>query len=517
MAIQIECPSCFEILSVPDPAAGGMFRCGVCQTVIRVPGEQPTDDIPAAELLPNESHPSDRRAAERAGRDERKDPPRRRTRRAAARRTGRGTGFWVAVASGVALLLAVVVGGALYAALGMTRWQEHTSDRGGFRVELPGEPRDDLVRLVPKPVPGLVVEGTVLRLRREEYLVGYFEVPAERRKAGEQVLLRDGVTGMANAYPGSRVTQDDPIVVSDFPGREVVIEVPDKGTAVGRVVLAESRAYLVLAASPGATADNPRARRFLDSFAVTDPQLIAQGRARREAARLAAEAVEEQRRKAEEGFRKREEELRAQEQKRKEEAEARERAYQALLQKSRDEFRTPGRPAPDPYCVPGLVLHLGFEEDQPLWPAGAGKLDIAEGAVRGPGPRGSALYLPSIGRVTLRDLSPAVRHALGESATLAGWVKLRFRPLTLVEADGGRRVVGHLTVGGGRLVFNTRGGRDASADDRAPPGGTRVTAPWQRDDQWHHVAAVRERRRADERLALYLDGQPVGELTAGPA
>ena len=160
MAIQIECPSCFEILSVPDPAAGGMFRCGVCQTVIRVPGEQPTDDIPAAELLPNESHPSDRRAAERAGRDERKDPPRRRTRRAAARRTGRGTGFWVAVASGVALLLAVVVGGALYAALGMTRWQEHTSDRGGFRVELPGEPRDDLVRLVPKPVPGLVVEGT---------------------------------------------------------------------------------------------------------------------------------------------------------------------------------------------------------------------------------------------------------------------------------------------------------------------------------------------------------------------
>src|SRR5262249_56562400 len=103
--------------------------------------------------------------------------------------------------------------------------------------------------------------------------------------------------------------------------------------------------------------------------------------------------------------------------------------------------------------------------------------EVAEGAIRGPGRRGNALYVPALGRVTLRDLSPWVRHGLSESITVAGWVKLRFRPLTLLEIDGPRGVIGHLTVGGNRLVFNTQGGRDAWTDDKAPPGGTRATAP----------------------------------------
>ena len=217
----------------------------------------------------------------------------------------------------------------------------------------------------------------------------------------------------------------------------------------------------------------PPGRRFLDSFAVTDPNLFARAKDRREAVRRAAEELEAPRRKAEEDRKRGEEALRAAEQKRRDEAEAKEWAYQARLQKSRDEFRTPGRPAPDPYAIPGLVLHLGFDEAGPMWPAAAGQLDVAGGAARGPGPRGSALYLPPLGRVTLRNPAPWVTHGLSESVTVAGWVKLRYRPLSLLEIDGHREVLGHLTVGGNRLVFNTRTGRDAWNDDKAAPAASR--------------------------------------------
>src|SRR5262249_37250523 len=123
---------------------------------------------------------------------------------------------------------------------------------------------------------------------------------------------------------------------------------------------------------------------------------------------------------------------------------------------------------------------------------------------------------PATGRVTLQKPADWVKGGLTESVTVAGWVKLRFRPLALfrVESANGTEL-GHLTVTGNRIVLDTKYPRDPRTDDH-PSDGSRVSAPWNRDDRWHHVAAVRERTDTGERALLYLDGRRIGEAAVPP-
>jgi hypothetical protein len=203
---------------------------------------------------------------------------------------------------------------------------------------------------------------------------------------------------------------------------------------------------------------------------------------------------------------------RAEQKRQQEEDQAKEKAHAAALEKLRDEFRTAGRAAPDPYVIPGLVLHIGFDGPD-HWPGAAGQLAMI-GGTKGPGPRGSALYVTAGGRAVLWYPSDWLRTGASESVTVAGWVKLRFRPVTLLQVDGmGRNALGHISVTGRRVVLDTARGPDPAAEE---PDGSRVSATWERDDQWHHVAAVRERRQGGERAVVYLDGKPIADTLVPP-
>lgn len=524
MALRIKCPACSEEMVVGAEAAGEIVLCRVCGRRLRVPGS-PADAAPPAAAWPARSPAAtpDRAPDREVGRDidrepdRRRERPRRRPTPPPARR--RGVLFWLVLAGGGLIGLFGCGCGGLFLALDTPRWRDHEPARGGYRVEFPGPSRDDLARRRQDPAkPEMTIEGTVMLLRREEFVVGYFDLPAGPRPT-DDVLLREAVAGMLRTLPGARATQEDPVLVSDFPGREVVVETPDGAVFVGRVVLAESRVYVVVAGGPHASADSARVRRFIDSFAVTDPDLIAKATARRDAGRRELAALEETRAKAEAERRQRDERQRADEQRRRDALDAQEREYQTALRKEREAFFAPaGRSAPDPYAVPGLVTHLGFDEAEPLWPAKAGRLELPDGATRGPGPRGPALYLPAGRGVALKDLTPWVTSGLRESVTFSGWVKLRFRPVILVQPEGPTGgAFGSVSAGGSQLAFNSKGGRDGVEDEKAPSGGSRVTAPWARDDRWHHVVAVRESRRGDERLVLFLDGEQVAEHAAGAA
>jgi hypothetical protein len=531
MAIELECPACFEKVRLEDSAAGQVVRCGVCMNTFRAPGRppaatraEPPPDVPVAEVVAEPPPPRSKARPVAPPRPEPRREPARRRRRPERRADpdagpsaapqGRGAAFWTAFAVCLGLFVGVSFGAAAFV-FATPSWREHESAAGGFTVELPAGPRQSLPRFGDAPA-GTRVEGTALALLGEEFTVCYSDIPPERRRIqSDDAILKEGVAELARIYPGCVVTRDEPLTVSNFPARELVIDVPGKGLAVARLVVAEDRRFLVIAGGDGVSYDNPRVRRFLDSFAVTDPVLLAKAKDRKDAAQKGAAQVAAAQQEQAEVARKANEAKQAMEKKRKEENEAKqakERDYLASLEKARDEFRTAGRAAPDPYLVPGLVLHLGFDGPDPMWPKSAGKLDIPAAAVAGPGPRGSALYLPAHGRVTLREPADWLRAGLAESVTLSGWVKLRYRPLMLVQVGAlNGRVIGHLTVGGNRIVLNTKYDRDDRTDHTAPSGGSRAVAPWQRDDQWHHVAAVRERGPAGERAVLYLDGRAVAE------
>jgi hypothetical protein len=394
MAIECECPACYESMQLEDTAAGKMVRCGVCQHKFRAPGTP----VESAEVEPPaKTAPPKIRKAESPAPKPPKGEPAERSR---------------------------------------------------------AEPPED--------------EPRASKPRKTE--------SARRDRAAPRRRRSD---------PGNRLS------------------------ARFWVLLAGAFALVLAGAGVGGYLTYTRVRQATEP----SPEQAQQMAQEQEAARKRQEEAQQR----EQARRAAEEANRIEQQKRKEEADAKERAYLAELEKLRDAFRTPGRPAPDPYLIPGLVLHLGFDGPDPMWPKAAGRLEMPTGAVSGPGPRGSALYLPPNGRVVLRDVSNWLKAGLSESVTVSGWVKLRYRAVALAHADALiGQPIGHLTVGGRRVVLNTRGGREGGTDEMAALGGGRAAGSWQRDDFWHHVAAVRERGPAGERAVIYLDGKPVADTTVTP-
>jgi hypothetical protein len=376
---------------------------------------------------------------------------------------------------------------------------------------------------------------------------------------------------MKDANAGSRVVRSDPVTVSGFPGREVVIDAPGEGRAIARVVVAETRLYIAVSGGRFADPDGERARRFLDSFEITDPRLVARakdrgaGRVAKEAdARRAAEAAKQAeadaKRRNEErlaALKKAEEERLAAEKKRQEEAlvaEARKREEERLAairraeekrlaeEKARREaeerrlarekaereadekdrldaeaFRTvkyAGPPVPDPNTLPGLELYLSFDD------AGGGKavaapsgqaLTLPRTAAAAPGVRGQCLHLPqSCDGIEIP--ATILPRATMMPSTITAWVRVRSTARVGVF-DTARRPAApsfSLSVTGGRLVAVPNLRPNVGLPGEAVAGV--LTAWWPADARWHHVALVRDtepRTLTPQRLILYLDGKPV--------
>ena len=185
---------------------------------------------------------------------------------------GRGPLFWVVVVVLVLGFLTVLGCGGLYLAL-QPKWRTHDSAPGGFKVELPAAPLDDMESMAGVKKNGNVrVEGTLLLVKLEEYSVVYADIDAETRQfQTDDQLLAEAVAGIKSDAPGTRIIRDDPVTVSGYPAREVTFEADGEVFAC-RVVIAGSRLYIVIAGGPLTDArGNPRVRRFLDSFEVTNP------------------------------------------------------------------------------------------------------------------------------------------------------------------------------------------------------------------------------------------------------
>ena len=266
MGIEFVCPACHDTLRVATDAAGRVVRCGTCLATLRVPA-------PPADLPPRDDPPPPPRR-----RDDEYDRPRRR-RRPPPRPTGRGPLFWVLVILGLVGLLTVAACGGMFALL-QPRWRPYQSPAGGFRVDLPAAPRADMPTLVPvdkRGGPKAAVEGTILVLKREVYAVAYWDITAADRKGvGDDALLEAAVKGMeAEAPAGSRFVRKGKAKVPGCKAEDVAITLPgDDGSVLCRVVVAGPRVFVVMAGGGATPVErNPGPRRFINSFAVTDPQL----------------------------------------------------------------------------------------------------------------------------------------------------------------------------------------------------------------------------------------------------
>lgn len=274
MAIEFVCPACRGGLRVADTAAGGVVRCGNCMATLRVP--VPPDGDPAADAFDS---PKSRADAPAAAVDGPSEPVRRRRRRRPPPPPPPSSGLLKWVLGGLFVLGLVCAGTcAGLVAVFQEKWRQYDSAAGGFRVELPADPQPDMGDLARvRPQPAVRVEGAILIGKVEEYAVIYADIdPAVRQVTADRAILDKAVAGIAQDVPGGKVTRNEPTRVDGFEAREVVFVHPDAGTFVGRVVVADTRLFVVTAGGALVTdKGNPRTKRFLDSFKVTDPKLAA--------------------------------------------------------------------------------------------------------------------------------------------------------------------------------------------------------------------------------------------------
>jgi hypothetical protein len=298
MAIEFGCPTCGGTLRVGDEAGGRVVRCGGCMTTVRVP------DVPPPATDEPESFPYE---PDRIGEpqptgtpDDEGPRPRPRRRRPPPPK-GRGPVFWILLTFGILAVGALALCGGVLLFLPKPAWRTHESARGGYKVELPAPPRDDMEkRLGVPPKDGVTVEGTVFGIPREEFAVVWNDLPAGGNgPQADRQVIEAAVRVFETGADVARVARNEPLTVSGFPAREVEVLMKGGGTVVTRVVLADSRLYVVTAGGRSVRSGNARVRRFLDSFEVIDPKLVAVAKQRADQARLAAEAIEQVRKREE--------------------------------------------------------------------------------------------------------------------------------------------------------------------------------------------------------------------------
>jgi len=246
------------------------------------------------------------RERERDRDDQDDDRRERRSRRRPPPPAGKGIFFWLVIIGAIMLVGVVGCCGGLLLLLPDTKWQTHESKDGGFKVELPGKPSPDVAKATGlKLENGTRAEGTVLLRRAEKFLVIYQDIkPTKERIATDEQELDERVKKLRDGMKAERLLRNDSITVNGFSAREIEFQA-ETGWHTARVIVADTRVYIILAGGGMAQPGDPEVRQFLDSFKITDPKLLAEGKRREEQARRDAEKAKadkerEAKRKAEE-------------------------------------------------------------------------------------------------------------------------------------------------------------------------------------------------------------------------
>jgi len=242
----MDCPDCGAPLTAADREADD-YRCGRCGGLVREPRRSPGED---------DDRPRRRR---------RPPPPK------------RGCGGLAIVLGVIGLLMLLACGGVIGAVVwaGKPRWEEYRSPTGNYTVELPAKARTDMADFAAKngPVPpGVVCEGTILLGRMEEYsIVSAAFGPGGRFGITDEKILDEALKNLREGPTPARIVSTKDVTVSGYKAREVQLRLKEQNL-LARIVVTPTKLYTVIAGGPFTDADEPRVRRFVESFKLNEPK-----------------------------------------------------------------------------------------------------------------------------------------------------------------------------------------------------------------------------------------------------
>jgi hypothetical protein len=151
-------------------------------------------------------------------------------------------------------------------------WKEFSSRQGGFSVLMPGTPKEE-TEVKELPVVGRgETHLFVLASESGVYVAAYLDVPGLARQT--QAFCDSFGKGFLNSIgdatakgAGGRVAHETDITMGNYPGKEILIEVP-AGNATARAYFIKRRGYQLIAA-PTSGSDPANVKKFLDSLKVT--------------------------------------------------------------------------------------------------------------------------------------------------------------------------------------------------------------------------------------------------------
>jgi hypothetical protein len=379
------------------------------------------------------------------------------------------------------------------------RWQPF--EVAGAQFEVPATPAPDPARFP------ATTHAYSARLKKPDrvYSVGTFPVPVG---ADTDRFLNESLAEIVQGFPGmvERFRSDAPHDV--FPGRRVFADGPDGGLA-SRVVMVGDRAYHLTVTGEGVSEDSAGVTRFLDSFALADPELADRARTPAAADPARMKAAAEQAKAMAEGNAR---------------LEQAKREHEEAERKAREAFaaaRYDGPPVPAPSTLKGLVLYMPLDET-----AGESATDTVGGKPLGklgggakfvPGVRGNGLDVTAAGaKLDLSAAAAAFRFGPADPYTVAVWYRAYHRFGYVLHASSPDNVKARMSIllGWGKVigfaesqpyVADPKSGFKLS-DARLEAGLDQARAD---DDRWHHFAMTHAGKGSDEGKNLYIDGRLV--------
>jgi hypothetical protein len=148
-------------------------------------------------------------------------------------------------------------------------WEQVVSREGRFRVRMPGQPRKEVRTVSSQAGP---VTDTQFLLETKECSLGVryadFDGPEQQAITLEEII-RAGRNATLKQYNALFLRESD-INFQGYPGKEVVAEMPKRGTAYLRWYAVNRRIYALVYMNNRPTSSTTEVNRFFDSFQIIE-------------------------------------------------------------------------------------------------------------------------------------------------------------------------------------------------------------------------------------------------------